>query len=117
MADNQFKDPIGEANRLYFFFRSEAAARLALYQSEQADFIKSLISSGLAGAEAQLAAVEFKKVSTTYAAVKESHMLAEDAIKTARNLYEVEARSVATNATATRPVKDLNWSDVYDSLK
>ena len=97
MADSS-RDPLGEAIRLYFSFRDQAAERMITFQEEQRTFIRNLLSSGVTSAEANVASADFKKVSINYGRVTEALKLAENALKRARELYDIEIRDAAVEA-------------------
>lgn len=112
MTDETTKDPLGEAIRRYFYFRDQSAARMTAYQSEQRDFIRNLTSSGMTAAEVHLAAADFKKASSNYAGVTESLKLADDAMRTARDLYNIEMRFAGLDTTVQHTLTQIDWADV-----
>ena len=99
MTDDQTKDPLGEAIRRHFYYRDQAAARMTAYQSEQRDFIRNLTRSGMTAGDAHIAAADLKQASTNFAGFTESLRLAEDSMKTARDLYNIEMRLAALDTT------------------
>jgi len=89
---------------------------MVTFQEEQRTFIRNLLSSGVTSAEANVASADFKKVSINYGRVTEALKLAENALKRARELYDIEIRDAAVEAIVNSSLSEIDWSDVKEPL-
>jgi len=65
-------------------------------------------------AQAHLAAADLKKASINYAGFTESLRLAEDAMKTARDLYNIEIGLAALDTIVQHSLNETDWNDIVD---
>jgi len=114
MTNHETKDPLGDAIRQYFSFKDQAAEKMVTYQQEQKVFMRNLLNSGVTAAEANMATVDFKKVSIHYAAVAEALQMAEDAMKSARALYDAELHAGTVDTVVQSSFKDIDWSEIVE---
>ena len=86
---------------------------MTAYQSEQRDVVRNLTSSGMTLAHAHRAAADLKKASIN-AGFTESLRLAEDAMKTARDLYNIEIGLAALDTIVQHSLNETDWNDIVD---